>query len=370
MRKCGFSVAVVLICCSTSGAFPEEKDSAEIARLVEQLGDDDFEKRQQASRKLEAMGSKALPALVRALTTTSDLEVQRRATKLVRLIMPATVKSRATAMELVGIRPGEFFMGSELAETGRRADEDRHRVRINRPFFLGAYEVTQEEYIKVMKTNPSHFSKNGEGQDKIRGLATARLPVENVSWFDTLEYCNRLSKLDGLEPYYKLTAIKNDGWSISKANVKVLGGNGYRLPTEAEWEYSCRANSLTPYNFGAVTSREKFNVKPLLVGGGYGSSLQWPDLERTEKVGAYKANAWGLYEMHGNVGEWCWDYYDKDYYSKSPPSDPQGPERGNHRVMRGGSWQTPQASARSASRFFLSPGERKYFGGFRVARNP
>jgi formylglycine-generating enzyme required for sulfatase activity len=340
------------------------------AGLIEQLGDRKFARREEASKKLEEAGEKALPALRKAAVNSRDLEIRRRAREVVRRIMLAGCKSKSTGLELVPIEAGEFQMGSPFLERDRRGDESQHRVRITTPFVLGAYEVTQDEYQQVMKSMPSWFSSKGTGKDKVAGQKTGRFPVDTVTWYDGIEFCNRLSKQDGYEPYYKMTDAKRIMDSIKNAKVTIVGGNGYRLPTEAEWEYACRAGSTTVYHFGDATRSGLINCKPLLVAAGYGSAPKWPDLERTARVGSHEPNAWGLHDMHGNVGEWCWDRYDRQYYARSPRDDPAGPDEGNHRVLRGGSWLVSEGSCRSASRFFHTPDESNYTGGFRIARTP
>jgi formylglycine-generating enzyme required for sulfatase activity len=127
---------------------------------------------------------------------------------------------------------------------------------------------------------------------------------------------------------------------------------------------------MLPFHYGRDTRAGNANCKSTLVAGGYGMAAKWRDLGRTTTVASYPANAWGLRDMHGNVAEWCQDWYDKDYYAASPADDPKGPRKGNHRVLRGGSWLVTETSCRSASRFGHAPSERTYYAGFRVARNP
>ena len=271
---------------------------------------------------------------------------------------------------MVLIEAGEFEMGSWELEQGRRADETQHRVEISRPFYIGVCEVTQEEYQKVMGVNPSAFAAGSRDQSKIGKNATARHPVESVSWFDAVEFCNRLSVNDKLDPYYRLTDVTRDKNSINGAVVTMLGGPGYRLPTEAEWEYACRAGTKSIFFFGGVNTGREANLTPPVVAGGYGGSFpKWQHSSRPSKVGSYEANDWKLHDTHGNVAEWCWDWYSSDYYTKSPATDPQGPETGKQRVVRGGSWLVTEKDCRSASRYWLTPDECKNYVGFRVVRN-
>ncbi|MFO0806321.1 MAG: formylglycine-generating enzyme family protein [Gemmataceae bacterium] len=281
-----------------------------------------------------------------------------------------TSKSQTLGMEFALIHPGEFRMGSPGEEPYRRADETEHRVKLTKAWYMGVHEVTQEDYEKLMGANPSHFSKNGAGSAKVNGLDTKRFPVEMTSWFDAAEFCNRLSVKDGYEPYYKLADVKKNGVTITEAAVTIAGGNGYRLPSEAEWEFACRAGTTTPFHYGKESSEHTANVKALLDTGGYGASPKWKELGRTTKVGSYPANAWGLFDMHGNAAEWCEDWYDKGYYTVSPRENPRGPEMGAHRAIRGGSWLVNDAICRSACRFFHLPSEATSYSGFRLARTP
>jgi formylglycine-generating enzyme required for sulfatase activity len=220
-------------------------------------------------------------------------------------------------MELVLIRPGSFMMGSE---GGNFADEKPvHKVTITKPFYIGKCEVTQGEWQAVMGTNPSSFK--GE-----------KNPVETVSWNDCQTF-------------------------IAKLNEKVAQG-AFRLPTEAEWEYACRAGSSTAFCYGD-------DEKQLGDYAWYSGNRS----ETTHPVGKKKPNAWGLYDMHGNVWEWCQDWYGSGYYSDGPDSDPQGPSSGLTRVLRGGSWSYDPVSCRSAGRGYFDPTVRDYYYyGVRVVR--
>jgi formylglycine-generating enzyme required for sulfatase activity len=242
-------------------------------------------------------------------------------------------------MKLVLIPAGEFPMGSPDSDPDADTDEKpQHPVRITRPFYMGATEVTQGQYEAVTGADPSHF----KGSDD--------LPVETVSWLDAINYCNALSRKEGLPPFYRVQA----------ETVEVPDGNGpgYRLPTEAEWECACRAGSWSRYCFGEdAAGLAAFAWYEGNAGG------------QTHPVGQKRSNAWGLYDMHGNVWEWCWDGYEADYYSKKPPAtDPLGPSQADSRVYRGGSWFYTPLYCRSALRGGVAPGYRNSILGFRVAR--
>ena len=197
-------------------------------------------------------------------------------------------------------------MGSLDDDRNALADEKpRHEVRITRPYYVGVYPVTQAQYRAAMGENPSWFSSTGGGKDKVIGRSTDQHPVESVSWLDAARFCNRLSEQEGLTAFYEIRGpdVRMPNW----------GGTGYRLPTEAEWEYACRGGSTASYCFGDG-ERELSGYAWF---GGEGGS--------THPVGLKRPNAWGLCDMHGNVWEWCWDWFSKDYYARSPADDPRGP---------------------------------------------
>jgi formylglycine-generating enzyme required for sulfatase activity len=255
------------------------------------------------------------------------------------ILEAARVKVSEPSREIVNsigkklIPAGEFQMGSTEADDER----PRHLVTISRPFYVGVYPVTQREYMQLIKKNPSHFSGNDSD------------PVESVSWFDAIEFCNALSRKESLPLFYKI-----EGQTIEVAD---WNGTGYRLPTEAEWEYTCRAGTTTRYSFGVSENAL--------------DQYAWYSADSSSKphpVGQKRPNSWGLHDMHGNVWEWCWDGYDADYYKQSPAIDPRGPERAAGRVIRGGSWRDVPQGARSASRNWYSPEVRSRYLGFRVAR--
>lgn len=250
------------------------------------------------------------------------------------------------AVEMVQITGGTFNMGSPANEANRNNDETRHQVTVT-SFYMGKYIVTQAEYEAIMGTNPSRFKQEG-----------VKLPVENVSWFDAIEFCNRLSESEGLTPVYTITGTGNERSVTWDRN-----GNGYRLPTEAEWEYACRAGTTTTFNTGdnITTSRANYDGK-----SPYNNNPAGLYMRRTTPVGNYGANAWGLYDMHGNIWEWCWDWYGN--YVTTAQTDPIGPASGTYRVLRGGSWFDGGRNLRSAVRFNYYPGNRNYFFSFRVVR--
>jgi formylglycine-generating enzyme required for sulfatase activity len=226
-------------------------------------------------------------------------------------------------------------------------------VRITRPFYLGVYQVTQAEFREVMGNNPSWFSAEGGGQAEVAGLDTSRHPVESVSWREAIAFCNKLSEREGLGPCYR-----HDGGRIES-------GYGYRLPTEAEWEYACRARTTTAFAFGASLSPAMANFDGSAV---YNGSSKGANLRRTTPVGGYAPNRFGLYDMHGNVWEWCEDYYNEKFYIKSSENDPLCSSGAAGRVIRGGSWFSNPRDCRSADRYWHAPDYRSSFLGFRVLR--
>ncbi len=263
--------------------------------------------------------------------------------------------TNSIGMKLKLIPPGQFEMGSaeemiekeQMASWGSYHDKipsegPRHRVRITRPFYLGAYDVTQEEFERIMGFNPSGFSAQGNRKDAVGGLDTRRFPVEQVSWAEAVEFCRKLSDLPGEKAAHR----------------------SYRLPTEAQWEYACRAGSAGRWHFSAASNSFLTVAEENLLGR-Y-AWLGWNSSGRPHPVGEKLPNAWGLYDMYGNVWQRCQDYYGKAYYATSPSDDPAGPAVGSQRVCRGGSWCRDAIFARSACRSSDPPEIRIDHMGFRV----
>jgi formylglycine-generating enzyme required for sulfatase activity len=219
------------------------------------------------------------------------------------------------------IPAGEFAMGSPRGEAGRQGSETQHNVTLTRPFYLGTTEVTQAQWRALMEKNPSFVE--GEGH-----------PVETITWNDAVEFCRRLSERDGA---------------------------CYRLPTEAEWEYACRAGTTTAYHTGGKLSTAQAN---------YNGEADNPDhglnRDETTPVRSFEPNAWGLYDMHGNVWEWCSDWHGP--YDAQPTTDPRGPDEGTTRIVRGGCWVNASAICRSAMRGDTEPMSWNFHFGMRVVR--
>jgi formylglycine-generating enzyme required for sulfatase activity len=237
-------------------------------------------------------------------------------------------------MKLARIEPGRFQMGSPPDEAKRRDDEARHEVEITKPYCLGVYAVTQAQFRQVMGMKPSQFSSKGNGRDKVSGLNTDDFPVENVNWEEAMDFCRIVSLLP---------AVRDKGWVAD-------------LPMEAEWEYACRAGTETAFHYGNALSSHQANFNGT---NPYGDAAKGPNLQRTTKVGSYEANAWGLYDMHGNVLQWCKDWYDKDYQNQDKKDTSQ-------RVARGGGWFVGAPACRAACRLSVDPAARGSGLGFRV----
>ena len=252
----------------------------------------------------------------------------------------------------VMIPAGSFFMGRPAEESGRRTDEGRHEVRLDRPFRLAEHEVTQEEWQEVMGWNPSFF----------RGDAR---PVETVTWFDCIAFCIQKSEEEGVRPAYQLAAdtIRVGHHIVAGTVWWDTTSTSYRLPTEAEWEYACRAGTSSAFSSGPIADLH-CGVNPDLDPAAYfcGNSD-----ERSHPVGEKLPNPWGLVDMHGNVMEWCWDWMGA--YPDGPVVEPAGPETGLTRALRGGAWANWSIHCRSAARGARDPGSFNHSAGFRLARS-
>jgi formylglycine-generating enzyme required for sulfatase activity len=231
------------------------------------------------------------------------------------------VVENSIGMKFAWIPPGSFLMGSPESEEKHESDEKQHRVTLTKGFFLGVHLVTQAQWQAVMGNNPSHFKGDN-------------LPVERVTWDDCQVFCKKLTQQTG---------------------------KPHRLPTEAEWEYACRAGTATPFHFGSTISTEQANYSGNYV---YGGGQKGQYRQQTTPVGNFPANAWGLFDMHGNVWEWCQDWYG-DYPSEDV-TDPTGSNSGSVRVLRGGSWISNPWRLRAASRYWRAPGDRTHDVGVRV----
>lgn len=255
------------------------------------------------------------------------------------------------ADDFVLVKGGTFMMGSPESENWRGDDEAQHEVTVG-DFLMGRHEVTQAEYQAVMGENPSNFKGD-------------HLPVENISWMDAIRYCNARSGREGLTPAYTI-----DGSKVTWNRA----ADGYRLPTEAEWEYACRAGTTTPFNTESSIGADEANYYghyPYEIEENYfsqGNLTTKPGIYRgtTVEVGSFSPNRFGLYDMHGNVAEWCWDVYGP--YEAEAQANPAGPSEGTRRVNRGGGWNDFAKNMRSAYRA-ATPQENHSFNlGLRLAR--
>ncbi len=263
----------------------------------------------------------------------------------------------SVGMKLRLIPPGQFIQGAgeqEIADAVAAcqrafdADGPQHRVQLTRPFYMGVYEVTQAEYESVIGQNPSQHSAAGSRAAAVAGLDTRRFPVESVSWFDAVDFCNGLSAREKRGPCYQRTDTE----------VTLIASDGYRLPTEAEWEFACRAGTDTPWSCDAQLDAIE--------------GLAWFASNcgmRAQSVGLLLPNSFRLYDLHGNLWEWCQDYFNpRDYESQAGQLivDPTGPSEGSPRSMRGGVWDNTHWLGRSAHRGANTPTAQNASIGFRV----
>ena len=257
---------------------------------------------------------------------------------------PKTV-TNTIGMVLIELPAGTFTMGSPAGEKGHQPDQEQVAVTLTKSFWLGKTEVTQGQWQAVMSTEP------WKGQQLVQ--ADKDCPVTHVSFFDAVEFCETLT-------------------DIERKAGKLKANEEYRLPTEAQWEYACRAGTTTAFSFGDESKLnshawwggldlEAASKGKIEAGPGNAAREQY-----AHKVGLKKPNPWGLYDMHGNVLEWCSDWYGEKL---SGGTDPVGPEGGSGRVLRGGGWRNDPDDCRSAIRYYDDPSDRLNYLGFRVARS-
>ena len=270
-----------------------------------------------------------------------------------------TVTSTTTGMVLTWVPAGNFTMGQSdvLGATP-------HQVTLTRGFYIGKTEVTQKEYFDIMDGGPMATYQLAIGGGATNSGRGDNFPMYFVSRYDAILFCNRLSLADNLTPAYQVSGVTNwitatapttDGDENWDNAVIVAGSNGYRLPTEAEWEYACRAGTTTAYSTGSDITTDQANFNNAL--------------GRATTVGSYSPNAWGLYDMNGNVSEWCWDWYLAYPAGGAPRIDPIiTAALGSGTVARGGGWLAPLWSMGSARRGVTGPNYRNNNLGFRVVR--
>jgi len=283
-------------------------------------------------------------------------------------------------MEMILIPPGEYARGTsekdlQLILKGDPAlnaesltdEQPQHRVRIATPFYMAKFETTQAQFQRVLGRNNSSHSPTGRYKQAFRDVKTGDFPVEQVTWYDCIEFCNSLSQKEGQSACYELSDVQRDtDRSIKQAKVRIISGTGYRLPSEAEWEYACRAGTKTLFPFGNELDGAKANVNGKLP---FGTQVKGPALDRPCSVGTFVPNQFGLYDMTGNVWEWCQDSYEETAYvglSGKMSINPISLTSAQFRVLRGGSWSNSCSNARSSDRGGFFPEVPNEINGFRV----
>ena len=249
-------------------------------------------------------------------------------------IRAADIVTNSIGMDFMRVEAGTFLMGAPADDS--QADEDerpQHPVTIEQAFFMGQHEVTQQQYQRVMGENPSWFRRGGGGHEQVKTIDTKQLPVDMVSWYDAVKFCERLGQL------------------TEETKTK----RRYRLPTEIEWEFACRAGTKTRFAWGDNLTAEHAHVR-----------FDAQGARRTLPIGSFAPNAWGLFDMHGNVWEWCADEYRYQAYQSSTEQQTPLADASAPKVIRGGDWQSTANSARSANRDFTRATRRDLGNGFRV----
>jgi len=255
-------------------------------------------------------------------------------------------------LEMVSISAGSFEMGSER---GLDWEKPVHAVTLS-AFQIAKYPVTYRQWSEVKEwAERNGYTFPNQGRQGAGSRTDENHPVTYISWYDAVLFCNALSDKEGRVPCYNTNSSKTEIYRSGENDLKNgmvdWEADGYRLPTEAEWEYACRAGTKTEYSFGDSINHNQANFD-----GKEGG---------TTAVGKYPENQWGLQDMHGNVWEWCWDWFDSGYYKNSPAQNPRGPEEGSGRVLRGGGWILGATNLRSAYRYYLDPGYAFAYYGFR-----
>ena len=284
------------------------------------------------------------------------------------LVFASACGSVGGMIEMVKIPAGTFTMGqTDMGQDGFAAPT--HQVTLS-AFSISKYLITQEQYAAVMGANPSRFTL-AEAPLTTGETSAQKRPVEHITWFDAAAFCNTLSELEGRTPAYTITGItRHEDGSITAATVTMnRKKNGYRLPTEAEWEYACRAGTTEDYSFANPADIDNYawyfdNSRDDAI------RVLFPPFRnsarKTHQVGLKQANPWGLFDMHGNVWEWVWDRWEE--YTDTPKTNPEGPAEGAYRVYRGGGWLNEASALRSAIRGANEPLRRDGNIGFRVVR--
>ena len=277
-----------------------------------------------SNRDIETMPRLSLTLLVAALAIAGCGKQEAPTDQQAPASVPAAAQpgqprqvTTKTGAAMVLLPAGEFLMGDAAGEDD---EKPAHKVRL-RAFYMDVHEVTQASYEKLMGANPAKHK-------------APERPVEQVGWLAAIKYSNMRSRREGLTPCYDVKTLACD-----------FAADGYRLPTEAEWEHACRAGGTTQYSFGdSSRTLGRYAWFKAIAG------------KTTHPVRSKQSNAWGLYDMHGNVWEWCHDRYGEEYYAQSEPTDPRGPPVGDERVLRGGGWNSGPESCRSAARYSETPG--------------